>query len=223
MPGLLSRAVEWLEWWLEPRWRALLTWVGLAVITAVLFESGGAEWLVSATFHVLIDSSPLAMPMALKSVAHVSSLAFLWCWFPPVVLRLGLPKTCVWIAVFEASSCLFSPIASPLACASPSMPASEIDFVLLTGFYGLPGVATGNPRLFWVSMFAGLISAQAFGECTGFVRTHFSPGPPFWNTFPVGFACGQIAYAALMLHAKRLVPNQPPRKSPSASSDSYSP
>jgi hypothetical protein len=90
-----------LDWWLAARWRALLTWVVLAGVSAwIVHDWWGRFSRVVWLFTEMVNSvSPVAFPAAFNSVAHSASGALFAWWYEPFVLRLSLARGAAWLSV----------------------------------------------------------------------------------------------------------------------------
>jgi len=92
-----------LDRWLQPRWRALLTWVVLAALsTSVMLSerfahalNGGVEFILDQLLTHMPSGSPW-QPTSYVSV-FVATAVFVQCWWQPLILRLGLLRWCIWV------------------------------------------------------------------------------------------------------------------------------
>lgn len=101
---------RWLDRWLEPRWRALLTWVVLAALTEAVTYRIDWQWV----FQIFDEGQdwfltrlPIALPAIAKTIGWVAATSLFSLWFPPIILRLGLARTLVWIGLGTASQYVF--------------------------------------------------------------------------------------------------------------------
>src|SRR5687768_12483202 len=98
---------RWLDRWLEPRWRALLTWVALAVIATGLWTPPISIGLTSLQKD-LLRPVPIAQLGMIGMIPFIAAPVFLETWFQPIVLRLGLVRTVIWITA--AIGCHFATV-----------------------------------------------------------------------------------------------------------------
>jgi len=189
------RALAWLDRWLEPRWRALLTWMALAAGTVALVELGGFGLIVELSNVVFIWAKavlPNAVPPWWWPVAAIGAIyTFLWQWFAPVILRVGLWRSLTWlglavlITVSDLASVLFFRVFGP---------DSNNDLHIAFAF-ALPGLAVAGRRSRpWMSLVGGVLVAAA-----GFAANQL-PGlshPIIKGTL------AHFIYAAVMLYGTR--------------------
>lgn len=188
--------ISWLDRWLEPRWRALLTWVGLAALTGVLFEHGEIRDRTQSTVQFLanhIGSSGVVVSPTFQEVALYSNLLFLVSWFPPIILRVGMSRTLIWIGLS-----MFVGWASLLGNGL-LLPSRALDAIVCGQYGGLPGLASSRRRSRpWLSLAAGIIA-------TGGAYVALSDYGLFWVILPAA----HLAYGAVMLYGTDPLPRRP--------------
>jgi len=145
----------WIDRWLEPRWRALLTWVVLAVLMTLITQSerfmgsvaAGVAWVFEGLLGgVLFELLPRLIGSNAIVIGMVSTSVLASAWYQPLVLRVGLLRWSIWM-------CANLLITAAAFAAAPA---------LLTGpewvsglFYGLPGLAIlGRRTRPWMSLVA---------------------------------------------------------------------
>ena len=171
--------------WLEPRWRALLTWAVVTSATAWILDR--FMWFYDAFSvgfqFVLPYLRNVPFPWGrIPELGYVSSVLVLLFWIQPVALRLGLARTALWLAatVGLGMLALFAPSRWPEA--------------LIHGqFLGLPGLATWGRRTRpWISLHAGLLAIAV-----GLLPNSFL-GSTAWQLSL--FVASSVLYGAVMLY-----------------------
>jgi hypothetical protein len=184
-----ARLGAWADWWLAPRWRALITWVVLAFLSACVIESGVrssmdsvARW-VSMMLTSLIAYTPPAWILEMSSVFAAAS------WFQPLCLRLGVLRSALYILIYVIVGLIILPGRSFI----DSEPLH--DAMLLAPMLGLPGlVAIGIRTRPMLSFPAAALSILA-----GFL---------FWTrdgSLTSALLLANLPYAVAMLYGTRLV------------------
>ena len=209
--------------WLQPRWRALLTWAVFAVATGLalgpvegwLFVEKGVEFTLSQV-EALIGVS---IPHIALSFAEVPTVLALFCWYQPVVLRVGVWRTLIWIGASILLGCgavMFSMSrafqnasmsgAAELAQTFSWLPRAvvydlaqfvhNIPVALVYGhFLGIPGLAiVGRRSRPWLSSVAGLLA-------TALVFAMFSQ-----SSAGLTIALASILYGAVMIYGTSPLP-----------------
>lgn len=143
---------RWLDRWLEPRWRGLLTWLVLATLTAATFPRlvptripyRTAGWVSDILYKFFAD------PIADFAVAAAFSLSVsvLVYWFQPIILRISIVRTLIWLALAGVILVLVE-IIHP-----------QSGWTLLSGqVFGIAGLAVSGARTRpWLSLVGGLFA-----------------------------------------------------------------
>lgn len=213
---------RWLDWWLEPRWRALLTWVALATLTFPLMVSPMSRWLRDGIDFVLVTIitwSPLRIPLTGHLVFKMAALAFLWSWFPPVILRVGLWRTIAWVV----TACGYRVILD-LGAYNDDPGPPFVACLLLCSVLGLPGLTvTGRRSRPWMSLI-GILVASVFLAAMYDSLDRSWPETPF-RLMPAdaftwagrfrglaGIVMTHLLYGAVMIYGTDPLPRQPAKR-----------
>ena len=186
--------------WLQPRWRALLTWVVLSAVSTWI--AGHGEWIASASDFFLEHVANLLsfrLPMAVLQFAAPLSILLFVTWFPPVILRLGLARTALWLAI-SALLWLVLEVQSLAAFSSGSPQPVELHWMraATVGGVGLPGLAViGRRSRPWVSLIGGILTAGFFSVCP----TELADS--LW-----GWVTPESIYGAVMLYGTSPLPRK---------------
>jgi hypothetical protein len=145
-----------LDWWFAPRWRALLTWVALAMfmqeILRRFWESDGHSFGISEVIAWPIKQINHRWPNPLSNdfadCAVGANYFFLLSWFEPLALRLNLPRAAGWLAV-QASPIIFVAVIVRFVSSNyylPAVPlalsiAAAANFFVLRGWRTRPWMA----------------------------------------------------------------------------------
>jgi hypothetical protein len=134
----------WLDRWFEPRWRALLTWLGLVVLVGVAVDFGGlqgARKMVGAFFDQLDPMLPTPVGLRIRVFATMSNIFALLFWVEPLALRLNLLRSVTWVGVRSASFVLAAGIATEkVTWLVAMMAASAVAALLLRGRRSRPAM-----------------------------------------------------------------------------------
>jgi hypothetical protein len=98
-----ARLSRWLAGWLEPRWRAVLTWVALAGLMGwLIFDPITAHWIErmgGVYFRAVNQAANSHLPGWLRYAPAIGTMFLCGCWFEPLLLRLDLFRGLAWIAL----------------------------------------------------------------------------------------------------------------------------
>ena len=154
----VTRVLRRLDWWFTPPWRALLTWIGLAILAECDYGVG-ASYLVfktSTTLFMRVDGMLSApVPPVFWQFARELDIALLYCWFEPLALRLNLRRGLVWLALRCLPTVVVAIVVSKVESASP-----WVRFVSTA----LPGLALiGWRSRPWMTVVGGAVQAGSRG------------------------------------------------------------
>lgn len=199
----------WLDRWLEPPWRALLTWISLAAASGFVYDRWWAIWFDPAISWFqqvetrLAPSPVFNLPFWIPDTAL---LLLLEVWFEPLALRLNLLRGAAWIAVKLASDLLYvathDSMVSLLTRVFGSFPDFWIGEVwLLFWTVVLIPVLWGWRNRPWMCLLA--VSLQL-------IPGHLIHDSLFDSDIPgwiwLSRALSALPYAAVMLYGTRLLP-----------------
>jgi hypothetical protein len=93
--------LRWLDWWCEPPWRALLTWMALAALSGWALNQGSMRLFTLSMGLVFDLESRFALPVPtfVHAIAYCTSAFLLLLWFEPFVLRLNLLHGIAWMGL----------------------------------------------------------------------------------------------------------------------------
>jgi hypothetical protein len=186
-----SRLSQWLDWWFEPRLRALITWIVLAFVPVLLLEDFQLNYLVYSASDFVIQTFGryIGFSPSIVTVANVCYLA-VFAWFQPLALRIGVLRGVAWIFV----DCFLGTVA---AYAAPGI-APILAFGHLCGIPGLLtiGVRT-RPWMTFAGGAASILVAWAARSWGGF--------EPRSETVKYLILISNVPYAVVMLYGTSLI------------------
>ncbi len=177
---------SWFDRWLQPRWRALLTWVVLALIMGMALDAGLESYLresVDSSVTKVNSLVPGWVTSAHSSLVLIVNFVSLVTWYQPLLLRVGLLRWVIWMGGAAATAAGFSFYAwslGPWEAAIFFWAWPSIGGLLLIGQRCRP----------WMSLPAGVLSVIV--GTVLFERQHEVP----WWWIPVT----NLRYAAVMLY-----------------------
>jgi hypothetical protein len=189
----------WLDRWLEPPWRALLTWLALAALSGYTLDAGGWNAINRVTnffLSTLKQIQPIPIPAWLSYAARLSNWFLFVVWFEPLILRLNLLRGLAWLGL------------RILPFAVVAMFHSRInDWEMALGWLVSSSVVV--PVLWrqrspsWVSAIAGVIVAGVqYGLESYYLQRKI--GYPTW----ILLTATTLPYAAIMLYCTRLISSE---------------
>jgi len=123
---------QWLDWWFAARWRALLTWLALAALTAAAYYKTNMFGYVMRAAHLPDFFLTRVLPAPIFSVinfyAIYVNLALTMVWFEPLVLRLCWVRGAAWLILRITAPVVFQAHYDwktntvALLCAAPAIP-----------------------------------------------------------------------------------------------------
>jgi len=92
---------QFLDHWFAPRWRALLTWVLLAVLVGAVMDYAGLRRAdaVFWTMGLMNRLLPAPLAAAIHKVAFCVNFELLSLWVEPLALRLSLWRGLAWLSL----------------------------------------------------------------------------------------------------------------------------
>ncbi len=184
---------SWLDRWLEPRWRALITWLVLAAISSAVLEWGVIDPIVAMVrsgVQRMLPGTVRGLSFFLESVASSAHILPLFVWYQPLALGLKPLRWLIWIGGAVAVSASFILLRVP--------PGHAAVMLFLWGWPALAGVLLIDLRSRpWMSLPAGLLSMIV---CGSVMPTHFNH--ILWWQLPLT----NLPYAAIMLYGTRRLP-----------------
>jgi hypothetical protein len=90
----------WLDWWFEPRWRALLTWLILVMLDARIiqhFSYNRLERAVTWPIKAINDWIPISLLLGYTPILLSLNIALAMIWFEPLALRFNLWRGIAWL------------------------------------------------------------------------------------------------------------------------------
>lgn len=183
---------SWRDWWFAPRWRALLTWVGLALVARGLNQEG-----IRKSMGEVLDFLPQKMqailhvpwPREIDYFVFFGNIALLACWFEPIVLRLNLRRALIWIVL----RCV--PFAVTTAFFEDHNQVLEIIAIVVCSALAVPLLQRWRSRP-WMSIIGGMLMA---GAAYYFPMRNLSFQPWMWNP------ASSLPYAFVLLYGTRLL------------------
>jgi hypothetical protein len=143
-----------LDWWFAPRWRALLTWVGMTALMSYVGRLGAWTMFLDMDqffFDQVNRALPTPLPGRTVTVALVSNIFFLQFWIEPLALRLNLLRGLAWmglrilpIAGLEAFLHGDITVIRPLNIVA----CSALNWLVLSGWRSRPWMAVLGGSLF---------------------------------------------------------------------------
>ena len=208
----LNGPESWLDWWCAARWRALLTWVALSWLM-MRFDN---YWVRPVTIDWIAS-----WPFPSAAGRWYFGEMWLWActyslmgWFQPILLRLSLVRTVVWIGILVLSVEVPKVgMSNGVMVSQGNAPWMINDFVSAT----LPGLALiGERSRPWMMIVAAALSvfvqwlSGSIAEWLGFQRGQL---------YYANLVISSLPYAAVLLYGtRRLLPSSPRLDSPSVSS-----
>ena len=185
----------WIDRWLEPRWRALLTWA--VVISATAWFLKRFMWLqeaFSVGFQFVLPYLP-NVPFAwsrIPELGRLSSFLVLLFWIQPVALRLGLARTAFWLAATVGLG----------TAVVQFVPGRWVEALFCGQLLGLAGLATWGRRTRpWMSLHAGLLAIGV-----GLLPDPFQRLMGAWDLSV--FVASSVIYGAVMLYGTAPLPRK---------------
>jgi hypothetical protein len=189
----LAKIETFIDWWLAPRWRALITWMALCWVSLAVLKydksrgvSAAIVWF-SGTLKSVIGYSPS------NELLRVCAILALLSWFQPVCLRLGITRCVLY-------SFIYIGLGLAVLRSGPFFLTPQLgEAVLVTPILGLPGLLSIGVRTrARLSPVGGFLSLCAFLGLT----YHAS------RSADLTFLLGNLPYAVVMLYGTRLIRHQ---------------
>jgi hypothetical protein len=197
---MITPRFGWLDRWLEPRWRALLTWVVIAVPSGFVLEIDWRWINEGAGFvHRTVQRlSGISLPFAFHQYGAWSPPLLFLYWFPPVLLRLGSWRTGIWLTASILLGIadivwIFQSIGRDWWPGSTRLPLA----ILFGQLFGLPGLAAiGRRTRVWVTFPASVLASAIAFVALPHPSAHFA------------FAMASVIYGAVMLYGTDPLPRR---------------
>jgi hypothetical protein len=158
---------------LAPRWRALLTWVGFAVLAGAVTNWVGFEGFnkIYEGFENLVNLiSPVRVSREYMNLVMSVNLFLAWIWYEPVVLRLNLVRGAAWLILRVTQLWSFGSVAGP----GDNGAAAVIGILAIAGMVPVLWNWRSRP---WMPLVGSTLS---FEFAALVVRTHPRVGFLFW-------------------------------------------
>jgi hypothetical protein len=189
-----GKFVRWIGWWLEPRWRALATWLVLAFVSGAGLVAGrnGIDTGVKMVGDAFRSYLGISLPVELLGYFNLFALI---SWFQPLALRVGLVRGVIWMIAYAVLGIVVLNILGRWPGAH-----SWIENILLAHLCGLPGLdCIGARTRPWLSLVAGSLSVRLLA------LIYPVPHETTWFHASMLLMTANLPYAAIMLYGTRLI------------------
>lgn len=190
----------WLDRWLAPPWRALLTWLALSALSGWMYDRGvwhGVSTVLAATDRVVstildtIDLPP--MPPFVHRAAFITNMLVIWFWFEPIILRLNLFRGLSWLVLRCVPSLVLGLGAASYTLNGPSqfLASSVLTAPLLFRWRTRP----------WMTVIGGvLMTGMVYATSWLFDLFQLTAGNDWWRG-----PLMNLPFAAILLYGTRLL------------------
>jgi hypothetical protein len=180
----------WLDQWLAVRWRALGTWVVLAICTGLFLQHCFDRWIGEAIRVVVLKFSSLglALPVPFLELCNIFALL---SWYQPVILRLRAIRCVLWVVSYVLLGLFVAYFFPDLFYRYRFSEAAVI-----AQLCGIPGlVVIGARTRPWMTLAGGVISLLALlAQPLGIL---------FWSWFAWVLFVVNLPYAVVMIYGTR--------------------
>lgn len=160
---------SWLDRWFEPPWRALLTWVVLAMLGSLANSPTRGHKVVEMVYLVLdllARALHTLLPHEMWEIGILSNLCLLVFWIEPLALRLNLLRGLAWIGLRSVpfvGSLVFLPYEGKLMLPFVILACSPLSALVLKGWRSRPWMLLIGAALM-AGVFLFLQSLQLHGN-----------------------------------------------------------
>jgi len=187
----------WLDRWCSARWRALLTWIALDSISIAVIDLGFLNGIDEAMQRFArYISRFIAVPSSFVTMWPYITLAALFVWFQPLLLRLNGWRSIAWISAVTVvlALALSPPILSHLGD-KPWFLLGALGIIVT-----LPGLTLiGYRSRPWMILIAGILFLPVFAVTASMIRD-----PRFGGPNSIGLLAANLPYAAVLLYGTKL-------------------
>jgi hypothetical protein len=196
-PPLTPHEEGWLDRWCSARWRALLTWIALDSISIAVIDLGFLNGIDEAMQRFArYISRFIAVPSSVVTIWAYISLAVLFVWFQPLLLRLNGWRSIAWISAVTVvlALALSPPILSHLGD-KPWFLLGALGIIIT-----LPGLTLiGYRSRPWIMLIAGVLFLAVFWYTASLILSHRFGNPVF-----LSLLAANLPYAAVLLYGTKL-------------------